>query len=1046
MTKKVFMFFAFLCVAVQGAWALDGAGTETNPYLIRTTADWNEFAQSVTNGNTYAGKYLQLENDITVTMMAGTTSKLFEGNFDGCDHTLTVNYQTTEDYAAPFRGISGATIRRLVIDGTISSSNTHLGGLVGVSKGDDCNIESCWVKAKLTTTASGDITSGGFIAFVRDNYTTFSNCTFTGQFIAPTAHSVGGFVGWTEFNNRAQSIFKNCVFAPKQMDIIETNCNPFSRGRYLKALGLPLDWTEVVFYMEEPSYHTQSLGYEPSCWQMFTMPIYETEPDDEIYFYISGAGKDNAFTGYTPCFFKFINSSYLWNGDQAVKASPLVEQPTTYQYYKRLAEGTDYTVSYLLEGQTEEQPAMTSVGNYTVILRGKGDIFKGEKRFNTKLYKASYQYYDENNELQTSVCEQYTLLEGNKPGDWEQIGVDGDEAKYYVVNGNVARKTLTVFGEAHIIVPDGAKLTCKGGIKVEAPQHSNLHIHSQSRGEKQGYIYVENSYEEACGIGSGADDTDCGSIRIHGGVLEVYGNDEGWAFGSWKSGEASKGTLILPPDYQVSAGWSAKQIERTFTTPERVPACWWRHYAKVEPCTEHRDFVYTTDDEFPELNHVKRCLYCEHSEKEQHTEGNCVCGYQNETRTMTLYEQDGSDPQDARYEEWKTYEVAIGQKFYLPSPFEDSYGYKFLGWEMNPDPENIGPWLYTAGEAIIKGGEYVEITNDMTNAKFYPRFIYDFFADWEWSDDCSSAEVSLNEGYHHNPNSFQLDENNVNITHEEKDGVIIHTATATYSEHGYDYIFTEQRTTLLLYGQADNSELLEQQNEESFPCVELRDRKFYLDGSWNTICLPFGVYNLSLVYNDQLPTVKQLVSSTFADGTLTLNFEEPESVIEEGIVHLEAGVPYLIKWDNIDEVVNSPVLSFFLYLDIDNTLHPVETEYVDFVGCFSPVGLQANDRNVLYLGEDNTLYFPSENMSIGSCRAFFRLKGDLLAGDPASHVNAINLNFDDDEVTSIDHETIDHSPLNIDHEAWYDLSGRKLNAKPTQKGLYIHNGKKIIIH
>ena len=28
---------------------------------------------------------------------------------------------------------------------------------------------------------------------------------------------------------------------------------------------------------------------------------------------------------------------------------------------------------------------------------------------------------------------------------------------------------------------------------------------------------------------------------------------------------------------------------------------------------------------------------------------------------------------------------------------------------------------------------------------------------------------------------------------------------------------------------------------------------------------------------------------------------------------------------------------------------------------------------------------------------------------------------------------------------WYDLQGRKIHQKPTQKGLYIHNGKKIII-
>ena len=28
---------------------------------------------------------------------------------------------------------------------------------------------------------------------------------------------------------------------------------------------------------------------------------------------------------------------------------------------------------------------------------------------------------------------------------------------------------------------------------------------------------------------------------------------------------------------------------------------------------------------------------------------------------------------------------------------------------------------------------------------------------------------------------------------------------------------------------------------------------------------------------------------------------------------------------------------------------------------------------------------------------------------------------------------------------WYDLQGRKLGSKPTRKGLYINNGKKIVI-
>ena len=34
---------------------------------------------------------------------------------------------------------------------------------------------------------------------------------------------------------------------------------------------------------------------------------------------------------------------------------------------------------------------------------------------------------------------------------------------------------------------------------------------------------------------------------------------------------------------------------------------------------------------------------------------------------------------------------------------------------------------------------------------------------------------------------------------------------------------------------------------------------------------------------------------------------------------------------------------------------------------------------------------------------------------------------------------------NLTNDAWYDLNGRKLNAKPTTKGVYIQNGKKVVI-
>ena len=106
---------------------------------------------------------------------------------------------------------------------------------------------------------------------------------------------------------------------------------------------------------------------------------------------------------------------------------------------------------------------------------------------------------------------------------------------------------------------------------------------------------------------------------------------------------------------------------------------------------------------------------------------------------------------------------------------------------------------------------------------------------------------------------------------------------------------------------------------------------------------------------------------------------------------------------------------------------------------------------MLYLSADDMLYYPSESMTVNSCRGVFRLHNGLTAGVPlvegSASIRSFVLNFGDDVVTSIDHLpfTIDRSPLHIDHEAWYDLSGRKLNAKPTQKGLYIHNGRKVVI-
>jgi hypothetical protein len=215
--------------------------------------------------------------------------------------------------------------------------------------------------------------------------------------------------------------------------------------------------------------------------------------------------------------------------------------------------------------------------------------------------------------------------------------------------------------------------------------------------------------------------------------------------------------------------------------------------------------------------------------------------------------------------------------------------------------------------------------------------------------------------------------------------------------------------------------------------IRLAGRTLYRDGSWNTLCLPFDVTISGSVLNGA--TVKTLETSSFGSGTLTLNFADATSI--------EAGKPYLVKWALSGENISNPV---FTDVTVNNTYEAAPTDYVNFEGSFSPVSLTGGDTSVLYLGADNKLYYPSADRTVGSCRAVFKLNG-ITAGDPSQSstgVRSFVLNFGDDETTGIIGIGLTRIDTDKD-DAWYDLQGRKLNGKPTQKGIYINHGNKVVI-
>ena len=125
---------------------------------------------------------------------------------------------------------------------------------------------------------------------------------------------------------------------------------------------------------------------------------------------------------------------------------------------------------------------------------------------------------------------------------------------------------------------------------------------------------------------------------------------------------------------------------------------------------------------------------------------------------------------------------------------------------------------------------------------------------------------------------------------------------------------------------------------------------------------------------------------------------------------------------------------------------------ITFEGTYDKLSYGSDTPSILFLGASNTLYWPQSGATIGACRAYFELEG-LTAGEPGSQqaVRAFVLNFGDESTqTGIVHTEI--TEITEKSDAWYTLDGRKLDGVGAgsvparlRKGLYIHNGRKVVI-
>ena len=243
------------------------------------------------------------------------------------------------------------------------------------------------------------------------------------------------------------------------------------------------------------------------------------------------------------------------------------------------------------------------------------------------------------------------------------------------------------------------------------------------------------------------------------------------------------------------------------------------------------------------------------------------------------------------------------------------------------------------------------------------------------------------------------------------------------------YLYDDKVNEDRIYMMADRSE-----EYDYVWNVMLKDRTFYHDGNWNTLCLPFELTSFEGTPLEGASVEKVESASIGSDGVLTINLKEVKAIRKaDGLV----GMPLFVKWPKGTDEVNPRFSKVRMYSG--KTAYWFESGPVGtFQPLLDPLDITAdNINNAVFLGSDNTLGYSAVPRQLHAMRGYFHISS--VNGARAMSRAVINHTDGTTEVVSLEADrTKDCDGI------WYDLQGRKLDGEPTKKGLYIHNGKKVM--
>ena len=934
MKAKVLFILALLLTVTQGAWA---------DLTIKNSIEWNAFANSVSDGNTYAGETVTLTGDLSVSRMAGTVGHPFSGTLEGQGHTLWFSGSResgdVEEPLAPFAELSGATIKNLHIDCEITTNGKRPASLAGFVSGNSTITNCISYPEYIKSTMSGNICAGGFVGQVNEGKTlTMEGCSFAGTITYSDAggYGGGGFVGYLQPG--ATVNFTNCVFAPESLSFAgtENNFHMFAGGDGSSTININ------NCYHNDVAAATTGISVQGKR-------AYRISAAYDVSMSISGDATATYDIGSLTIYskgFKF-NSYFYAAGNDVVPLSLSHADKSGYIFKQYTTEGGGS-----LNNPTTDSPTLT--------------MANADQTINAEWVLTAINSTDDWNTFVNNVNEgnDYSgltvSLNKDISGVTTMVGTSGHpfrgtfdgQLHTLTVNINATERNAAPFN--HV---DGAtiqNLRTAGNVTS-----SNMDI-AGIVANVSGNTTIRNCTSSIYLLSTRSADVDAGGIVSHvndnqtvnvigcsftGRIQYSFGGNEGGGIVGW-----------------LRAGATANVTGCVFA-PTAISISNWSLPFKM--------FVCGVDGSTTNINN---CYY------------NDVAAAQSEI-------------------------VRQGKQM------------RRITWASNMS-------MSFSEEGTKYNADYITCYSTGIHYQY-----------WYYAG--AGEEVPLTVTHFTPPEGYVWK----NYTVTGGGTLIAQTETSATllmadadQELGLEWI-----QAITLADNADNSTVISENNGNNAN-VTLSGRTLWKDGDWNTLTLPFALASLTGTPLEGA-TVRELDTDESGfnpeSGLLSLYFKDATAI--------EAGKPYLVKWDEGDNITN-PVFTGVTVSNVSNNVTSSD-ERLSFVGTFSPAHLVANTWANFYLGAGNTIYYPTvDDYYVRSCRAYFTLD---LSGAPAG-VREFIINTDEDAPTGI----VESEELRVSFaigngaerserkceesdDAWYDLSGRKYNKRPTKPGLYIHKGKKV---